>query len=159
MTLLPGLVPPTWRTRSTELVTGDELNLSTISEGNNPALSAGPSFHFVLNNTVYKDNRIPPRGYTKAAFDRPGLRPIAASYADGQYWDDTQYVLPATTESIQVMLYYQTASKEYIDFLRANGGSDGATLGKLWDDTKSPPELMALAFYPVKNVYLPFIKK
>lgn len=122
-------------------------------------LAAGPSFHFVLNNTVYKDNRIPPRGYTKAAFDQPGLRPVAASYADGQYWDDTQYVLPTTAASIQVMLYYQTASKEYIDFLRTNGGSDGDTLGKLWDDTKSPPELMALTFYPIKNIYLPFIRR
>ncbi|HHW88631.1 MAG TPA: DUF11 domain-containing protein, partial [Chloroflexi bacterium] len=33
------------------------------------------TFHFVLNNSVLKDNRIPPRGYTVAAFDQPGLRP------------------------------------------------------------------------------------
>jgi hypothetical protein len=26
----------------------------------------GPSFHFVLNNKIFKDNRIPPRGFTNA---------------------------------------------------------------------------------------------
>ena len=104
---------------------------------------AGESFHFVLNNTYIKDNRIPPRGYTVANFDQPGLRPVGATYADGQFWDETHYDLPSNTRRVEVALYYQTASKEYIDFLRENGGVDGATLGQLWDDSKSPPVEMA----------------
>ena len=127
---------------------------------NRPDISAGESFHFVLNNTILKDNRIPPRGYTISAFDQPGLRPVGATYADGQYWDDTQYVLPLNTQRVEARLYYQTSSKEYIDFLRTNGGADGATLGTLWDDLKSPPELMAQAAFPpaveaVSFTYLP----
>jgi hypothetical protein len=121
--------------------------------------SAGESFHFVLNNTVIKDNRIPPRGYTQAAYNRPGLQPIGASYADGQYWDDTIYTLPPETERVVATLYYQTASKEYIDFLRTYGGLDGQTLGTLWDSSKSPPEVMAVAFDPALPTYLPLIFK
>ncbi|MHC4093376.1 MAG: hypothetical protein ACYSVY_24410, partial [Planctomycetota bacterium] len=55
----------------------------------------GPSFHFVLNNTVYKDNRIPPRGFTNAAYADFGGAPVDYSYADGQYWDETYYAIPA----------------------------------------------------------------
>jgi uncharacterized repeat protein (TIGR01451 family) len=117
------------------------LNLADLPNG-------GESFHFVLNNTILKDNRIPPRGYTVAAFDKPGLRPVQASYIDGQYWDDTTYTVPAETERVVATLYYQTSSKEYIDFLRTKGGLDGITLGQMWDDLKSPPELVATASFP-----------
>jgi hypothetical protein len=106
---------------------------------------AGESFHFVLNNTTIKDNRIPPRGHTVTAFDRPGMRPVGASFADGQHWDDTVYALPSGTRTVRATLYYQTSSKAYIDFLRTNGGVDGATLGALWDDLKSPPERIGTA--------------
>ena len=122
-------------------------------------LPAGESFHFALNNTVLKDNRIPPRGYTQAAYNQPGMKPVGATYVDGQYWDDTQYILPEETERVVATLYYQTASKEYIDFLRTNGGADGVSLGILWDDSKSPPETMVVAFDPVVSNYLPIIVK
>ena len=56
-------------------------------------LTAGPSFHFVLNDTLYKDNRIPPRGFTNAGFDSVQAAPVGYSYADGEYWDDTHYEL------------------------------------------------------------------
>ncbi len=119
----------------------------------------GESFHFVLNNTVLKDNRIPPRGYKVPAFARPGLEPVGASYADDQYWDETIYVLPAETERVTAILYYQTASKEYVDFLRTNGGVDGFTLGQLWDSSKSPPEVMATAVDNPFTLILPIIYK
>jgi hypothetical protein len=124
-------------------------------------LPAGESFHFVLNNTVIKDNRIPPRGYTQAAFNQPGLRPVGAVYANGQYWDETVYTVPSNTRRIVATLYYQTSSKEYIDFLRTNGGADGATLGQLWDDLKSPPEKVATASASILTTmtYLPIVFK
>lgn len=119
-------------------------------------LEAGPTFHFALNNTTYKDNRIPPRGYTVAAFDRPGMRPVGATYTDGQYWDDTIYNVPAETARVVATLYYQLASADYIAFLRDLGGADGQTLGTIWDDSKSPPELVAQAEYPQPNLhYIP----
>ncbi len=119
-------------------------------------MQPGPTFHFALNNTVYKDNRIPPRGYTVAAYDRPGLRPVGATYADGQYWDDTTYNVPAGTVRVVARLYYQTASSDYIDFLAGGGGADGATLAAMWQDSKSPPVLVNQATFPAPNVsYIP----
>ncbi len=126
-----------------------DLKVYEVKQGLTPELAAalgkdaGESFHFVLNNTTVKDNRIPPRGYTVAAYDRPGMVPVGATYADGQYWDETVYALPDSAARVVASFYYQTASKEYVDFLRANGGPDGAALGTLWDDLKSPPELVA----------------
>lgn len=118
-------------------------------------IPAGPTFHFALNNTTYKDNRIPPRGYTVAAFDQPGLRPVGATYADGQYWDDTAYNVPAGTARVVATLYYQTASSDYIDFLRSRS-PDGATLGQMWDDSKSPPVVVDQATFPAPNLnYIP----
>lgn len=115
------------------------------------------TFHFILNNRVVKDNRIPPRGYTVVAYDEPGLRPIDAVYADGQSWDETTYPLPDAAVSVVAILYYQTASKAYVDFLRVRGGDDGAILGQMWDDLKSPPEVMGIAMEPVSRRYLPFV--
>lgn len=123
-------------------------------------LDAGPTFHFALNNTTYKDNRIPPRGYTVAAFNQPGLRPVGASYADGQYWDDTSYTVPGATVRVVATLYYQTASSEYIDFLREQGGTDGATLGLIWDDDKSPPVMVGQVTIPTPNrSYIPLSRR
>jgi hypothetical protein len=133
------------------LATDPSLKVYEVKQGLTPELAAflgkdpGESFHFVLNNTTIKDNRIPPRGYTVAAFNRPGMAPVGATYADGQYWDETVYAIPKHTQYVVATLYYQTSSKEYIDFLRTKGGPDGAMLGTLWDTLKSPPEVMAQA--------------
>ena len=78
----------------------------------------GPSFHFALSNKRYKDNRIPPRGFTNANFESVQAEPVAYTYADGDYWDDTQFAIPAGATKAQVRVYYQTSSKEYMEFLR-----------------------------------------
>ncbi len=109
-------------------------------------LPEGISLHFALNNKVYKDNRIPPRGFTNAAYDAFGGKPVDATYADGQYWDDTLYALPEGSASATVRLYYQTSSKEYIEFLRDENVTNhwGQTLYDAWEmHGKSAPVLMA----------------
>ena len=78
---------------------------------------AGEGFHIILNNKVFKDNRIPPRGFTNAAFAARDMQPVGVTYADGQYWDTTFYPIHPEADSISVRLMYQTASSEYIDFL------------------------------------------
>ncbi|MBN1490470.1 MAG: hypothetical protein JXA69_11190, partial [Phycisphaerae bacterium] len=106
----------------------------------------GPSFHFVLNNAVFKDNRIPPRGFTNTAFADFGGAPVGHSYADGQYWDDTLYPVPAGAVSAEVTLYYQSTSKEFMEFLRDENTTDtkGQAMYDLWaNNGKCPPELMA----------------
>ena len=109
------------------------------------SVPAGPSFHFVLNNQVYSDNRIPPRGFTNAQFEAIQSPPVAYSYEDGQYWDDSPYPLPGSAARVRATLYYQTTSKEYIEFLRDENVTDaqGDDLYALWlSNGKSAPVAM-----------------
>jgi hypothetical protein len=112
----------------------------------------GPSFHFVLNNKVFKDNRIPPRGFTNAAYAEFGGSPVDYAYADGQYWDVTTYAIPPGAASAEVTLYYQSTSKEFMEFLRDENttNSKGQEMYDLWDTNgKCPPEIMAQAQLPL----------
>ncbi|PWH13463.1 MAG: hypothetical protein DDG59_14225, partial [Anaerolineae bacterium] len=120
-------------------------------------VDAGHSFHFLLNNTVLKDNRIPPRGFTNANFDQDGLRPVGASYADGQYWDTTDFNVPPQTVRVVVTLYYQTASTAYLDFLRQNGGLDGASLWNLAQETPNASQIVQMVRFPDWRVYFPLV--
>ncbi len=87
-------------------------------------LPAGPSFHFILNNTVIFDNRIPPIGFTNAAFEAVQAAPVGYVYADGQNYDDTLFAVPVGAAKAVVTLYFQLTSKEYIDFLRDENVTD-----------------------------------
>jgi hypothetical protein len=109
-------------------------------------LPAGRSFHLSLNNVRLKDNRIPPRGFTNAAYAAVDAEPVAATYADGQHWDEAAYpVGPAATRA-EVTLYYQTTSREYVEFLRDENVTTAAgdILFDLWDEHgKAAPVEMA----------------
>lgn len=108
-------------------------------------MSAGPSFHFVLNDTIYKDNRIPPRGFTNHNFQTIQSPAVNYTYQDGQYWDITTYKIHPFTARLTATLYYQTVSKEYIDFLKDNNTTDthGTTIYNLWNNNnKSAPVAM-----------------
>jgi len=97
-------------------------------------LPPGESFHFVLNDTVFSDNRIPPRGFTNSAFETIQSPPVAYSYADSQYWDETSYILPMDANFVEATLYYQSTSKEYVEFLRDENQTDdkGDILYNAW---------------------------
>ena len=97
-------------------------------------LPVGKSFHFVLNDTVFLDNRIPPRGFTNAAFIAAQAEPVAHTYADGQYWDNTLYTLPEDVRFVEVTLYYQGTSKEYVEFLRDENNDPVPNAGSLFYD-------------------------
>lgn len=109
-------------------------------------LPEGKSFHLSLNNVRLKDNRIPPRGFTNAAFEAVDAEPVAAAYADGQHWDEVSFPVGAQAVSAEVTLYYQTASREYIEFLRDENTTTaaGVILFDLWNEhNKSTPVAMA----------------
>jgi hypothetical protein len=108
----------------------------------------GSSFHFALNNVVIKDNRIPPQGFTNANFAEIQSPPVGATYADGQYWDNAPFTLPSGTRYVVADLYYQSTSKDYIEFLRDNNTTNdwGTRLYNAWNTSgKSTPVLMARA--------------
>ncbi len=110
---------------------------------------AGRSFHLVLNNLRLKDNRIPPRGFTNAAFAAFDGEPVGAIFADGQYWDEVAYPVGAGAVRAEVTLSYQTASREYVEFLRDENTttSAGGILYDLWEQVdRSTPVEMAKVF-------------
>jgi hypothetical protein len=109
-------------------------------------LEPGVTFHFVLNDTVYTDNRIPPRGFTNATYEEIQSPPVDHVYEDGQYWDTTPYHLPIETDSVVVTLYYQATSKEYVEFLRDENHTNnaGQDLYDSWvANGMGAPEVMA----------------
>ena len=144
-----------------DLIEDSQIKVYETHPGLSPSLAdaiglpAGKSFHFVLNDTIYFDNRIPPRGFTNAAFESIQSHPVAYQYRDGQYWDDTRYELPSGSDSVAVTLYYQTSSKEYIEFLRdANTtNSAGQNLYDAWvAQGKGPPVPMVQVSGSIESV-------
>ncbi len=97
-------------------------------------LDAGPSNHLTLVNEILLDNRIPPIGFTNAAFETFDGQPVAYTYEDGQYWDDTLDPIPNGAVEAVVTLYYQAMTREYIEFLQEKGGADGQLVYDLWAD-------------------------
>ena len=117
------------------------------------ALPAGKSFHLVLNNVVLFDNRIPPRGFSNAAFEAFDGAPVGASYADGQYWDEVGYPVGSGAVAAEATLWYQTASREYVEFLRDANTTNAAgfVLFDLWDaHGRSEPVAMARGYVEEK---------
>lgn len=105
-------------------------------------LPDGPSFHFAANNYIYKDNRIPPTGFKNSDFEEYKAYIRDATYKDGQDWDLTGYMIPDGAVSADVTLYYQTTSKEFIEFLyEENKGNKwdyfgmGEKLYEAWQNT------------------------
>jgi hypothetical protein len=136
---------------TTAVLTAYDTKVYEAKLGVDAAVSAlsgvpvGPSFHFAINNLWYKDNRIPPRGFSNAEFASVGAAPVAYTYADGVYWDNTLYAIPQGATSAEVSVYYQTASKEYVEFLRdANTTNNAGNVAyQQWELLgKSAPVLM-----------------
>jgi hypothetical protein len=130
-----------------------ELGISPALAGALAAGPGGPSFHFALNDTIYKDNRIPPEGFTNAAFEAFGGSPVDATwpgpgprYADGQNYDIAGYPIPRAARTVTARLWYQTTSKEYVEFLHTHNTSNdaGQTMYDAWvSHGRAAPVLMA----------------
>jgi hypothetical protein len=95
------------------------------------------TFHFALADGRWKDNRIPPKGFRIAeaagrlsqpvhhGVDAPDMY-TAAEYAGG--YDDVSLTIPGGADRVEVRLYYQTTSREYIEFLRDEINGSATTL-------------------------------
>lgn len=116
-------------------------------------VAEGPSFHFVLNDVITKDNRIPPRGFEMARAAEHLSAPVGADYGQGQFWDTVDFAVPAGTEKVEVRLMYQSVSWEYLKFLVENNRTDpwGRRLYEAWEVTgKCAPTEMAYQEVTVK---------
>jgi len=84
----------------------------------------GPTFHLVRNDRIFLDNRIPPAGFVP----EPRTEPVGRTYPvlpDGSlaHWDERDFpiVVPDGTAgpvTVTASLWYQTASRGYVEFLR-----------------------------------------
>jgi hypothetical protein len=85
------------------------------------------TFHFALADGRYKDNRIPPKGFDIAgAADRISV-PVWHGADDPNYYTSAEYSggydevsldIASGADRVEINLYYQTTSREYIEFLR-----------------------------------------
>jgi hypothetical protein len=131
--------------------------------GDAAALAPGASlesFHFVLNDQVLSDTRIPPYGFDRDEAAKRGILPVPASqYGDpapgGKYLHYDEFTLdpPVGAASAELKLWYQSTSWEYIQFLDLAGtgavphlASTGGDLLDAWLNTgMAAPELMTSA--------------
>ncbi|MDH5436735.1 MAG: thrombospondin type 3 repeat-containing protein, partial [Gammaproteobacteria bacterium] len=116
------------------------------------------SFHFVLNNHITKDTRIPTYGMSYDKSVKRNIIPVPATQYGNpgtggifNYWDNVTLNPPAGAVSASISLLYQPTSWEYIQFLyRANSGSvttlasEGNNLLDAWLNTgMAAPHVMA----------------
>jgi hypothetical protein len=93
------------------------------------------TFHFVLNNVVIKDNRIPPYKMNAETARLRNALPVPADQYNGasgtyDYFDTVALNPPTGATSATIELLYQPTSWEYIQFLvLANNGTDPAQGG------------------------------
>ena len=122
--------------------------------------AAHESFHFVLNNTVVEDNRIPPYGMRYDEARKRNVLPAPVNQYGGgsagstyRYWDELTLNPPAAAVYAGIDLLYQPTSWEYIQFLdRANSGKfafladEGRNMLEAWLNTgMAAPYVMASA--------------
>jgi len=95
------------------------------------------TFHFVLATGRYKDNRIPPKGFDIAGAAQRICTPVwhgadtpgyftAQEYAGG--YDDVNLTIAPGADNIELSLYYQGASREYVKFLKDEINGTATTL-------------------------------
>jgi len=117
------------------------------------------TFHFVLNNTVIKDNRIPPYGFDYEEARKRNALPVPDAQYGGSpggtynYWDELPLDPPSGAVFAEIELLYQPTSWEYIQFLYLANKSQNTFLGKeginmldAWIQTgMAKPHVMATA--------------
>lgn len=112
------------------LVIGDEVYEDTLvyeAKPNSTLTGETKTFHFALATGRYKDNRIPPKGFRIAEAAERLSTPVVAGvddldlYTSEEYaggYDDVSIGIATGLARVDVTLYYQTTSREYIEFLR-----------------------------------------
>lgn len=153
----------------------DEL-VYEVHQGSS-VLGVDETFHMALATHRVKDNRILPQGFDVTNASARLCEPVWHGHSDtniystsnlytqAEYeggYDEVTVSLPAGTERIEAGLYYQTTSREFIEFLRdeINGTGDtltntsyiaqtdpwfsglkawGDTIWQLWENNKDVP--------------------
>lgn len=122
-----------------------------------------PIFHFVLNDCIALDNRIPPLGFTGGSDLE--TRPVNYTYPETSLgsgvlvnYDDTIYSIPipagvADPITVEATLYYQTTSKEYVEFLLDQAVDNSFPDDCLPRSTGTPDQSRGEILYDLWNTY------
>ncbi len=101
----------------------------------------GPGLHFLLDDTLYVDTRIPPRGHRVGADTQPRGRDYCDADGRCRHFDEALYVVPALRGetgrlAVTVRLLSQSPTPEYVEFLEAENVTDdsGRNLRALYDE-------------------------
>jgi len=117
-----------------------------------PAANGEETFHFVLADSRYKDNRIPPRGFRVSEATARLSEPVWDGAPAPNYYTSQEYAggydavtvdLPPGADYVEVNLYYQTTSREYIEFLR--------------DEISNTPNIQSSGFFDQLRAWGPTI--
>jgi MYXO-CTERM domain-containing protein len=132
-------LPAAYSPNSPPLGPGEVYDDALVYEAHPQSAITGEAqtFHFVLATGFHKDNRIPPRGFrvgeASARLAEPAWAGAAApgyftasEYAGG--FDDVSLTLPAGGDAMEIALYYQATSREYVEFLRDEIQGSGTSL-------------------------------
>jgi hypothetical protein len=150
-------------------LTGDPgLTLGELAE--TPSGTEHETFHFVINNTVIKDNRIPTYGMDCEEARKRNALPVPDTQYGGDqftwnqdgtcsgtynYWDTVTLNPPVGAETATIELLYQPTSWEYIQFLYLANNKQNAFLAnegdymlEAWLNTgMAAPYIMASAIW------------
>ena len=129
---------PAYSSQSPALNAAESYDDGLVYEAHPSSTITGEAqtFHIALATGFGKDNRIPPRGFRVAEAAARQAEPAwngaaapgyfsAAEYAGG--YDDLALTLPPGGDRVEVKLYYQTTSREYVEFLRDEINGTGPT--------------------------------
>jgi len=97
------------------------------------------TFHFVLSDGRYKDNRIPPMGFDISEAANRLIDPVWQGVSNPAYFTPAEYaggydlvsmqndfgIAVTDAITVEVTLNYQTTSREYIEFLRNEINASG----------------------------------
>ncbi|MEZ4394717.1 MAG: MYXO-CTERM sorting domain-containing protein [Polyangiales bacterium] len=130
-----------------------------IYEAHHGRSGMGHGEHIALHDTIFKDTRIPPRGYRPA----PGHEPVGADYSGGEagalrHWDDARYTIaiPPGAQgqfTLRVRARYQSTTREYVEFLARENRTDdrGMELLRRYNASgRAAPFTMAEATAPLQ---------
>jgi hypothetical protein len=132
---IPGALPLTYD-RVTGAITKTLSDLAAEAPG-----STHETFHFVLNDKVMSDNRIPPYGFNyDEALTRNAVPVPDTQYGDPgpfgtfAHWTWENLNIPAGATSATIELLYQPTSWEYIQFLHQSNDGSVSHLSDVGDD-------------------------
>ncbi len=122
-----------------------------------------PMFHFVLNNCVKVDNRIPPRGFTGGTDIQ--TRPVSYTFPETSpgsgilvNYDTTSYSIPIPVDTpspvtVTARLQYQSTSKELVEFALNESVENGFANDCIPRDSGTPTQTRGEILHEMWTTY------